>query len=153
MYGAGLSFAESLEEKIVVGNNFQNDLAKTIEVRTVDDRMNAELECQQGIEGVAGVAEEEHSGMTPLGHGHELQGLEGAVFGNVLRVEEFIDDDDGVGNLAETSQEIIVILHGMNFVPQILENDFHLLLCFEKGGSEQSGPICGAEKIVAGHVI
>jgi hypothetical protein len=61
------------------------------------------------------------------------------VFLNVVRGEQFLDDDDLIMDLAEAHQKIAVRGGGVDFVAQPLQGDLGGLKPFGRGKGDQGG--------------
>ena len=89
--------------------------------RTADDGVDALLDSLHGGEGLERFADEDHGGVTPLGHGHFLDRLQGEILFEIVGGETFLDDHDLIMNLGEADEEITVSGSGVDFVAQLLQ--------------------------------
>src|SRR4051794_30115314 len=98
-----------MEEDVVIGDRFLNELDEQEYFRRIDHGMDSLLKGLHRIEGGKGGAHQDNDGVAALRHGHALQGQQSLVLLQSASAKGIFQDNDLVGRLGEFVQKLAVV--------------------------------------------
>src|SRR5579863_751644 len=96
----GLGLAIAVQEGVVVGHGFFEELLEQKDFGRADNSIDALLKRLHGGKGLKGGAKENYGGVAALAHGHVLERLQGAVFGDGIGRKQFFENHYLIAELA-----------------------------------------------------